>query len=135
VAPLFAMMDVFVMPSYREGFGVTNLEAAALGLPVVSTRIPGCVDSVADGYTGTLVPPRDADALAESIAAYLIDPVRRRMHGEAGRQRALASFAPAVIWSQLANLYRALAAPTVDERGGAAGVVRRRTTDAAAARR
>ncbi len=46
VAQQLAMMDVFVNPSYREGFGVANAEASAMALPVVSTRIPGCVDSL-----------------------------------------------------------------------------------------
>jgi glycosyltransferase involved in cell wall biosynthesis len=98
-------MDVFAMPSYREGFGVVNLEAAAMTLPVVSTRIPGCVDSVADGVTGTLVPPRDADALESAIREYLDNPELRRRHGEAGRQRALRDFRPEGIWEPLYQLY------------------------------
>jgi glycosyltransferase involved in cell wall biosynthesis len=109
VAPLFAAMDLFVMPSYREGFGVTNIEAAAFGLPVLSTRIPGCVDSVADGVTGTLVPARDASALASALARYLDEPDLRRTHGENGRRRALEQFRPERIWSELAELYRSLA--------------------------
>ena len=60
IPPFLAAMDINVMPSYREGFGVTNIEAAAMGLPVVATLIPGCVDSVQDGVTGILVPPRNA---------------------------------------------------------------------------
>jgi glycosyltransferase involved in cell wall biosynthesis len=103
--PFFAMMDLFVMPSYREGFGVSNIEAAALSIPVVSTRIPGCVESVADGETGTLVPPRDAEALTAAISSYLEDPDVRRAHGEAGRRRVLSEFVPQRIWSELADLY------------------------------
>jgi glycosyltransferase involved in cell wall biosynthesis len=108
VAPLLAIMDLFVMPSYREGFGVTNLEAAALSVPVVSTRIPGCVDSVADGATGTLVPVRDSASLADAIDRYLTDPALRRAHGEAGRARVLEHFQPIRIWSELAALYRSI---------------------------
>jgi glycosyltransferase involved in cell wall biosynthesis len=111
VAPLYAMMDLFVMPSYREGFGVSNVEAAALSVPVVATRIPGCVDSVADGTTGTLVPPRNAEALTEAIVRYLDDPGLRRLHGEAGRRRVLAEFVPPRIWSELAGLYRSVLHP------------------------
>lgn len=96
-----AAMDIFVMPSYREGFGVTNIEAAALGLPVVSTRIPGCVDSVQDGVTGTLVAPRDAGALTEALRAYLDHPALCREHGDAGRARVLRDFRPETIWEAL----------------------------------
>ena len=104
-APLFAAMDLFVMPSYREGFGVTNIEAAALALPVVSTRIPGCVDSVIDGTTGTLVPVHDVEALTAAIEHYHADPALRRAHGAAGRARVLADFQPQAVWEALAGEY------------------------------
>lgn len=108
VAPYLAAMDLFVMPSHREGFGIVNIEAAAMGLPVVSTRIPGCVDSVQDGLTGTLVPPRDAGALADAIRIYLDDPELRREHGRAGRERVLRDFRPEAIWEALYREYALL---------------------------
>ncbi|TKJ32443.1 MAG: glycosyltransferase family 1 protein [Planctomycetes bacterium B3_Pla] len=104
-----AAMDLFVMPSYREGFGIVNIEAAAMALPVVSTRIPGCIDSVQDGVTGTLVAPRDADALRDAIEKYLEDPSLREQHGQAGRKRALQDFRPEDIWESLFRLYMDLA--------------------------
>jgi len=100
-----AAMDIFVMPSYREGFGVVNIEAAAMALPVVSTRIPGCVDSVRDGLTGTLVPPRDAEMLRVAIVRYLNDPSLRCQHGQAGRDRVLREFRPEDVWQSLYRLY------------------------------
>jgi nucleoside-diphosphate-sugar epimerase len=103
-----AAMDVFVMPSYREGFCVTNIEASALALPVVATRIPGCVDSVTDGVTGTLVPVRDAAALAEAVEEYLAAPQIARAHGWAGRRRVLRDFDPAAMQLELSRTYRAL---------------------------
>lgn len=98
-------MDVLALPTYREGFGSVLVEAAAMELPVVATRIPGCVDSVVDGVTGVLVPPRDAAALAEAIRAYLSDPELRRRHGRAGRQRVLSDFRREEIWRELHELY------------------------------
>lgn len=105
VAPFFAAMDLFVMPSYREGFGLTNIEAAAMQLPVVSTLIPGCVDSVQDGLTGTLVPARNTGALIEAIEKYVNDLGLGREHGIAGRQRVLRDFRQEAIWDALFEEY------------------------------
>ena len=72
--PYYAAMDVLALPSHREGFPYAILEASAMELPVVATRVPGCVDAVVDGVTGTLVPAFDALALADAIAGYMEDP-------------------------------------------------------------
>lgn len=104
----FSAMDIVVLPSYREGLPVVLLEAGAMGLPVVATSIPGCVDAIEDGVTGTLIPPRDAVALAQAIMRYLDDPVRRAMHGAAARERMLRWFRPEEIWNMLLAEYRSL---------------------------
>jgi glycosyltransferase involved in cell wall biosynthesis len=96
--PLYAAMDLVVLPTYREGFGLVAIEAAAMELPVVATRIPGCTDAVQDGVTGTLVPVRDGPALAEACRRYLRDPELRRQHGVAGRRRVLRDFRPEALW-------------------------------------
>lgn len=104
----YPLMHLLVLPSYREGFPNTPLEASAMCLPVVATRIPGCVDAVVDGVTGTLVPPRDARALTEAIERYILQPDLRIQHGTAGRQRVLAEFRPEVIWQALYEQYHLL---------------------------
>jgi glycosyltransferase involved in cell wall biosynthesis len=106
--PLYTAMDVVVMPTYREGFGQVAIEAAAMELPMIATEVPGCVDAVQDGVTGTLVPPHDAAALADAIRGYLLDPDLRRRHGLAGRERVLREFRPEDIWEEQYAEYRRL---------------------------
>jgi glycosyltransferase involved in cell wall biosynthesis len=105
---LYAAMDVVALPTYREGFPNVALETAAMRLPIVATSVPGCVDAVRDGVTGTLVPARDADALAEALRRYLVDPSLRAAHGEAGRRRVLAEYRREAIWEAIAAEYRDL---------------------------
>ncbi len=100
-----AAVDLLVNPSYREGFNVALLEAAAMGLPVVASRVPGCADPVVEGVTGTLVPVRDAAALAQAIENYLLDPALREQHGRAGRERIVRDFHPQQIWQELEQQY------------------------------
>lgn len=104
-APCYLLMDLLVLPTYREGFPNVVLEAGASSLPTVATAVPGCVDAVADGRTGALVPPRDAAALAGAIGAYLRDPALRRAHGRAARERVETEFRRERIWRGLAELY------------------------------
>jgi glycosyltransferase involved in cell wall biosynthesis len=101
----FRAMDVVALPSWREGFPVVPLEAAAMALPVVATRVPGCVDAVVDGATGRLVPPRDPVALAAALRAYLVDPALRARDGAAARARALAEFDQRRLWGALHGEY------------------------------
>lgn len=105
---VFAAMDVLALPSYREGFPVTPMEAAAMEVPVVATYVSGNVDAVEDGATGTLVPPRNAAALAGAIRKYLNAPELRRSHGRAGRQRMLRDFRPEPIWEAQYQEYERL---------------------------
>jgi glycosyltransferase involved in cell wall biosynthesis/ribosomal protein S18 acetylase RimI-like enzyme len=85
---MLAAMDLFVLPSWREGLPRSAIEAAAMGLPMVLTDIRGCREVVRDGEEGTLVPPRDPRRLAEAIEALVSRPEERARRGAAARARA-----------------------------------------------
>lgn len=107
---LLRRMDVFALGSLREGVSNTVLEAMASGLPVVATATGGNAELVVEGETGALVPPGDPAALADAIAAYLRDSVRRARHGARARERAVSQFSIATMLQNYRELYdRALA--------------------------
>ena len=102
-------IDIFVLPSYyREGMPRVLLEAAACGIPVVTTDAPGCREAVVDGETGFLVPPRDGIALARSISTLLCNPPLCQRMGIAGRQRVLEKFDIRRITEQYLNTYHSI---------------------------
>ena len=103
--PLYAIMDVLALPTYREGFLNVLLEAAGMKVPIVATQVPGCTDAVQDGVTGMLVPPCDAGRLAGAIQTYLKDPELRRAHGSAARDWVLRDFRPEGIWQAVYQEY------------------------------
>ena len=106
-------MDVFVLPTYREGFPNTVLEAQAAERPVVATMATGAIDSVLDGVSGLLVPVGDARSLADAIGTLLAKPEMARSMGKAGRDRIERDFRQETVWSDLIGLYRML----LSERG------------------
>jgi glycosyltransferase involved in cell wall biosynthesis len=84
--------QVFVLPSYREGFPRSTQEAMAIGRAVITTKVPGCRNTVNDGVNGYLVPPWDSVSLAEKML-YLIDhPEEIRRMGEESHRLALEQF-------------------------------------------
>lgn len=86
IAGVLAATTVFVLPSYyREGVPRTNLEALAVGRPIVTTDWVGCRETVEDGGNGFLIPPRDPVALADRLERYLRDPALVERHGAASR--------------------------------------------------
>lgn len=105
---LLASVDMVVLPSYREGLPKTLIEAAACGLPLVTTDAPGCREVVSDGVDGLLVPVRDAQALAQAIARLQDDPDLAARLGEAARAKALARFDERIVIADTMAVYRGL---------------------------
>ena len=84
---LMARWDVTVIPSVQEAFGVAALESSAMEVPVVASDVGGLRDTVRNGQTGLLVPPRSPEALADALIMILQDADLRRRMGLAGRER------------------------------------------------
>ena len=100
-----AAADIFCLPSYREGFGSSVLEAAACGVPSVATRIYGLTDAVEEDVTGLLVAPRDADALATALEKLIKEAETREQMGTAARARAITLFSQRRITEGLRRYY------------------------------
>lgn len=109
----YSVMNVFVLPTHREGFPNTVLEAQAAELPVITTVATGAVDSIDDGRTGLLTPIGDANKLADAISSLLLDPARMQLMGRLGRERILREFRNESVWEALASLYKTM----LQERG------------------
>jgi len=105
VASYFHIMEICVLPTYREGFPGVPLEAQAAGIPVVTTQATGAIDSVLDGQTGLIVPVGDAIALSAAMDRLLDDPSLRKRMGEAGRAWVDAVFRKEIVQAAIAQAY------------------------------
>lgn len=106
---LLEQATVYVAPTQYETFGYTILEAMACGVPVVATNVGAIPELVEDGATGLLVPPRDANALADAISDLLADEPRRLKMGERARQKAVECYdLKKIVLRNLAVYQRAL---------------------------
>jgi len=104
----YLLMTVFVLPTHREGFPNTVLEAQAARLPVVTTTATGAVDTVEDGVTGLLIPVGDAIKLADAVFTLLSDPGRSESMGHLGRERILRHFSHETVWQSLSSFYSSM---------------------------
>ena len=109
VDDLYRALDIFVLPSHREGFPRAAMEAAASGLPVVATDIRGCREVVEDGVNGLLVPVRDPDSLVKAIGTIGDDPELRAKMGTAGVERARRLFDETAVVGTVLDAYRQVA--------------------------
>jgi len=94
-----------VMPSLEEGFPIAALDAMASGLPVVASSVGGVPELIEDGKTGWLVPPQDAEALADRLRLLLSNPDLRLSMGSAGHVRVRDHFGIAQMTARFAELY------------------------------
>lgn len=101
----YALMSVFVLASYREGFPTSVLEASAMELPVVTTRATGCIDSIIEGETGLFVNHDDRELYGALLGLYEDNSMRIEM-GKNGRKFVESHFEPRIVWEKIEKLYR-----------------------------
>jgi glycosyltransferase involved in cell wall biosynthesis len=107
-APYYRTMDLMVLPTWREGFPNAVLEAAASGIPVITTESTGSRDSVVPEVTGLLVPPGNPEAIADSVLMLLSDPVRRCRMGRAAHAWAAEFYGRKHVLGLTTSFYREL---------------------------
>lgn len=107
-APYYRAMDLLVLPTWREGFPNVVLEAAATGIPVVTTESTGARDSVLPEITGLMIPPGYPDAIYEAVMKLIRDPTRRRRMGRAARAWILEHYVEARVVTMTVDYYKSL---------------------------
>ncbi|MDN5479860.1 MAG: glycosyltransferase family 4 protein, partial [Chryseobacterium sp.] len=96
-APYFNVMDVFVLPTYREGFPTVSLEASSMKLPVLITKATGCEESIIENKTGLFI-KNDPSDIRQKIEFYIENPEMKQLHGDNGRDFVRQHFEETKIW-------------------------------------
>ena len=108
VEELYPLMDVFVLPTHREGLGIAFLEASAMKIPVIATNTGGCPEAVDDGKTGILIPVRDVKKLIEAIFYLFNNPEKAKELGQNGREKILREFDERLVFERIREEYQKL---------------------------
>lgn len=98
--------EVFCLPSYREGFGSVIIEAAAVGIPAIASRIYGITDAVQDGVTGILHAPKSVPEISSAMLQLTTDTSRRLMMGKAAQERVIKDFSEQRVAQAMLEFYR-----------------------------
>ncbi|WP_255560112.1 glycosyltransferase family 4 protein [Salinibacterium sp. M195] len=113
--PYYSIMDVLCLPTFREGFPNVVLEAAAMGVPAVTTNATGAVDSVVDGLTGMVVEVKSGPALADALRLLVSDSTLRERLGAAARAHVVEHFERGSVWQANEQFYSSLAESSSDQ--------------------
>ena len=108
VRPYMAAADALVFPSYREGFPNVVLEAGAMGLPAVVTDINGCNEIIIPEKNGTIIPPKDADALTRAMQRFVDEPDEVKRMAREARPLIASRYEQHDVWNALLATYRSL---------------------------
>ncbi len=103
---IYSIMDIFVLPSHREGFPRAAMEASAMGVPCIVTDIRGCREVVDDQKNGFLVPLGDVQALSQAMIDLLNNPSRAAEMGKNGKDIAIERFDEMTVFRKVIQVYR-----------------------------
>lgn len=102
------IMDIFVFPSYREGFGVSIMEAAAMGIPSICSDISGCNEIIEDGYNGTLINPKSTSELFEAMNLLINKPELVKKMKKVTRDYVLKKYSQEFVWEEALKTYNSI---------------------------
>jgi len=108
VRPFLAASDIFVFPSYREGFPNVVMQAGAMGLPSIATRINGCTEIIQPGINGVLIPSKDEEALYTMLKDTVDHPERWRNMALQSRESIASRYERKAFWKEMKALYASL---------------------------
>jgi len=106
VRPFLAISDVFVFPSYREGFPNAVMQAGAMNIPSIVTDINGCNEIIKDGVNGIIVPPKDIEALQNAMLEMIYNTEKRHSMALVSRAMIVERYEQSYVWSELLNEYK-----------------------------
>ena len=108
VDEIYPLMDIFVLPSYREGFPRSVLEAMAEKRPVIASNIRGCQEEIDTGENGVLIPVKNSKKLAETIIFLINNPSRAKVFGENAREKVKKYFNEDLVFGRIKEEYQRL---------------------------
>lgn len=99
-SPYLKLMDVFILPTFREGFPTVSLEASSMNIPVLITKATGCTESIVENETGIFITNNPND-MVEKIEFYINNPKIKKLHGINGREFVRNNFEQTKIWDEI----------------------------------
>lgn len=109
IRPFLKIMDIFTFPSYREGFGLSLMEAAAMNVPAISSNITGCNEIIKDGYNGMLIPSKSVTELINAMSKVAENPQSIKKMSSVSRQYVIDKYEQKQLWEKVLEMYKNIA--------------------------
>lgn len=106
IRPFLKIMDIFTFPSYREGFGLSLMEAAAMNVPAISSNITGCNEIIEDGYNGRLISSKSAVELKKAMEEFVLNPQLIKQMSGVSRQYVIDKYEQKQLWDKAIQAYK-----------------------------